>query len=119
MTTDQTILTFTDKAKKHIKASVEKAGGGHFRLWIKVTGCSGYMYMPEIVSMSQEHDLLVGQIDEVNIYLANDAVDIVRGTQVDFVTKSMGFSQLEFANPNATGLCGCGESFKLIGDKHA
>lgn len=107
------ILTLTDAAKRHILKSVAKEGGGHFRLWIKTTGCSGYMYMPEVVDAPQPDDVEVDQIDGVNIYLSSDAGYYVEGTTVDYVEKMKGFGQLQFDNPNATGLCGCGESFKL------
>ena len=107
------MLTFTDTAKQHIKEQVQKEAGKHFRLWVKTTGCSGYMYMPEIVAAPKEGDLEVCSIDEVTIYLDPAAVDLVRGTRVDYVEKMLGFKQMVFDNPNVTGLCGCGESIKL------
>src|ERR1700730_11432013 len=107
------MITFTQAAKKHITEQVQQGRGQHFRLWVKVTWCSGFMYMPEIVASPKENDLQIGEIGDVKIYLDKAAAEIVKGTEVDYVEKMLGFKQMVFNNPNATGLCGCGESFKL------
>lgn len=109
-------ITFTQAAKEHIKTQVQKEAGEHFRLWIKTTGCSGYMYMPEIVPAPKEGDIELDDIDGVKIFLDGNAADIIKGTEVDYIEKTLGFKQMVFNNPNATGMCGCGESFKLKGE---
>jgi iron-sulfur cluster assembly protein len=35
------------------------------------------------------------------------------GMQVDYVSDALGNAKFEFANPNETGRCGCGESFHV------
>lgn len=110
------MITFTNAAKKHIKDQVQKEAGNHFRLWVKTTGCSGYMYMPEIVDEPKPNDVEVAELDGIKIYLDQDAVAIIKGTEVDYIEKMLGFKQMVFNNPNATSLCGCGESFKLKGE---
>lgn len=110
------MITFTDAAKEHIKESVSKETGNCFRLWIKTTGCAGYMYMLEITEEPKENDVKVTEIDGINVYLDKDAIDILKNTEVDYIEKMMGFKQMVFHNPNAIGLCGCGESFKLKGE---
>lgn len=107
------MITFTKAAQSHIKEQVLKESGNHFRLWIKSTGCSGYMYMPEIINDPNENDVEVDQVDGVKIYIDSKAVDIIRGTEVDYIEKMLGFKQMVFNNPNVVGMCGCGESFKL------
>ena len=70
------MLTFTKAAKKHIQEQVHKEAGKHFRLWVKTTGCSGYMYMPEIINEPKQGDIEVGHIDDVKIFLDPKAADI-------------------------------------------
>lgn len=107
------ILSFTEAAKKHILKQITANGGNHFRLSIKRTGCSGYMYVPDIVSQAEQDDVIITQFDQHQILLDAKFVDLVQGTQVDYVSKSLGMKQLIFNNPNAESLCGCGESFTI------
>lgn len=107
------MLQFTQAAKDHIAKQVKAEAGNYLRIWIKRTGCSGYMYMPEVVVKQQEGDIEVAEFNGVKVFLEANSVDIIKDTEVDYVEKSFGFKQLVFNNPNATGLCGCGESFKL------
>src|SRR3990167_5178050 len=110
------MITLTDSAKQHIQKMLENKGkNAAFRLSVKQTGCSGYMYVPEIVLQKKETDIEIRDNDLL-IYIDDDAVPLIKGTKMDYVKKSLGVSQLEFYNPNAEGLCGCGESFQLKGE---
>ncbi|PIZ03965.1 MAG: Fe-S cluster assembly scaffold SufA [Gammaproteobacteria bacterium CG_4_10_14_0_8_um_filter_38_16] len=107
------MITLTAAATEHIQKMLEKKGeNATFRLSIKQTGCSGYMYIPEIVFEKKESDVVV-HADPILIYIDENAVTMIKGTVIDYVKKSLGQSQLEFNNPNAAGLCGCGESFQI------
>ncbi len=108
------ILSFSEAACSHIaKLLSEKGAGSVFHLSVKKTGCNGYMYVPTILSSAAEQDVCVPNVAPFSVYVAADCVSILTGTAVDFETKSFGFKQLTFDNPNAEGLCGCGESFNL------
>ena len=108
------IITLTDKAFNHVKKTIEHRGSGKgFRLSIKQTGCSGYMYVPEIVDAPHAGDIEVLTRDGITIYLDAACEAIVTGTKIDYVTKNLGMQQLEFDNPNVDSTCGCGESFNL------
>lgn len=107
------MIKLTDSAISHIQTMLKNKGeNAAFRLSIKKTGCSGYMYVPEIVTEKKESDIEVRQSNLI-IYIDNDAAPLIQGTVVDYVKKGLGVSQLEFQNPNAESLCGCGESFNL------
>lgn len=107
------IITITKAAANHINRILTKhPAGSFFRLSVKETGCSGYMYQPEIVQAPKENDVAV-VCSELKIYVDPDCVPLIQSTVMDFVQKPMGQSQLSFNNPNAEGLCGCGESFTL------
>lgn len=108
------LLSFTKAAVKHIQhimASKPNAIG--FRLAVKQTGCSGYMYVPEIISSVKEGDIHLEIAEGLPVYIDPNAKSLIQGTYVDYVQKALGQYALEFDNPNAEGLCGCGESFKL------
>lgn len=108
------LLTFTEKAVAHIQGILKNhAKGSHFRLSVKQTGCSGYMYVPDIVQAPKSTDVVVPFHNENVCYVDQDCISIIEGTEVDFVKKDFGMSQLSFNNPNADSLCGCGESFNL------
>ena len=120
MNDNKKMLTFTEKAKQHIltllqdKNNTPAGKSNHravFRLSIKQTGCTGWMYMPTIVDSPDDNDVLVYQ-DEFNAYVAETAIDAVKGTEVDYQAKSFQ-RQMVFNNPNADSMCGCGESFNL------
>lgn len=107
------MITLTEAALNHIqKMLINRGSNAAFRLSVKKTGCSGYMYVPEIVIEKKETDVEMHDGD-VLIYIDHDAAPLIKGTVVDYVKKSLGVSQLEFQNPNAESLCGCGESFNL------
>lgn len=107
------MLQFSDKAVAHIKKLMTQTPNAcGFRLTIKETGCSGFMYMPVIVTKKPEADLAL-TIQELTIFLDKNCVPLIEGTKVDLVDKGLGQQQLVFYNPNATGQCGCGESFKV------
>lgn len=107
------MITFTESAIQHIDNMLKDKGENTaFRLSVKKTGCSGYMYVPEIVTTKKESDIEVRESNLI-IYIDKEAVPLIQGTIVDYVKKTLGMSQLEFQNPNAESLCGCGESFNL------
>ncbi len=107
------MITLTESAIVHIQTMLKNRGeSAAFRLSIKKTGCSGYMYVPEIVAEKKESDIEVHE-SNLTIFIDKDAAPLIQGTVVDYVKKSLGVSQLEFRNPNAESLCGCGESFNL------
>ena len=51
-------------------------------------------------------------VNDIVIYIEPKALLFIIGTEVDFVETKLQ-SEFTFTNPNATGTCGCGESFSL------
>ncbi|HLD16703.1 MAG TPA: iron-sulfur cluster assembly accessory protein [Coxiellaceae bacterium] len=109
------VIQLTDSALQHIREMIDRNDARAFRLSVKQTGCSGYMYRPEVVTSAQKDDIVCKQ-DDVVIYLDLNSFTKIRGTVIDYTKKNLGQSQLVFHNPNATTLCGCGESFNLKED---
>lgn len=111
-------IQFSQAAMEHILEIIAKKGDGVFRLGVKQTGCSGYMYQPEVIETPLDGDVIGFQTAEFEAYVDPAAMSIVQGTTIDFVKKSFGMKQLVYDNPNADGLCGCGESFHLINENN-
>jgi iron-sulfur cluster assembly protein len=83
------------------------------RLAVVDGGCSGYEYKMEITSNPNPDDLVVEE-DKVVFYIDRQSAALINGMVIDFVD-SLVESGFKFINPNATGSCGCGKSFK-VGD---
>jgi len=112
------LLNMTPKAIAHIEKGIQEGNSGqHFRLAIKRTGCTGWMYRPELVAEPQVGDIEVPLQTSFKIFLDPACIDSIRGTVVDIEEKGLGFSQMVFNNPNVESLCGCGESFNVKSEK--
>ena len=111
------ILSITPRACEHLLSMLlAQENKTLFHLTVKTTGCNGYMYVPTLLAEHMESDVLVAINIPFPVYVSVDAIEIIRGTVIDFETKSFGMKQLTFSNPNAAGICGCGESFNLKKD---
>ncbi|MFV9988862.1 MAG: Fe-S cluster assembly scaffold SufA [Coxiella endosymbiont of Dermacentor nuttalli] len=114
------IIELTDTAYKHLQSLTKKRGKkSKFRLSVKKTGCSGYMYQPEVVEIPKESDIILKTTLGLIIFIDSQCVPLIKGTLVDYIKKDFGQYQLHFNNPNAISSCGCGESFYLREDKDA
>lgn len=113
-TENSNIIKLTNAAADHIASVIAKHMNGiALHLSVKQTGCSGYMYVPKVIEKINSNDVHVMTKQNINIYLDPDCIDLIKGTTINYVNKSLGMQQLEFNNPNAESLCGCGESFNL------
>jgi iron-sulfur cluster assembly protein len=111
---NEILINLTPKAVAHIEKGIKNSGTGHhFRLDIKRTVCTGWMYKPEIIAEPLVGDIEVPLFTSFKIFLDPDCIDAVRGTTVDIEEKGLGFTQMVFNNPNVDSLCGCGESFNV------
>jgi iron-sulfur cluster assembly protein len=79
------------------------------RFGVRRTGCSGWGYAVDLARDARPDDAVFEQ-DGVQIRVDGDAVELVDGTEIDFVKDGLG-EQFVFRNPNVAGECGCGESF--------
>lgn len=91
----------------HFLSQDDKALG--FRVSVKKMGCSGWGYEVELA-----HEVKTGELTMedkgVMLIVPQEAIDKVAGTVIDY--ERQGINQIfVYRNPNATGSCGCGESF--------
>jgi iron-sulfur cluster assembly protein len=108
----------TTSAAEHIRKSLTKRGAGlGLRVKVKPDGCSGYSYVVDYADVIEAEDTVFDD-QGVKIIIDAKSLPLLDGTEIDFVSKGLNRS-LEFHNPHAEHLCGCGESFSLKkGDNH-
>ncbi len=79
------------------------------RFGVKRTGCSGFAYVVDLAEAIGADDQVM-DIDGVAVVVDQKSLPLVDGTVIDFQRQGLNASFV-FHNPNATGECGCGESF--------
>lgn len=108
-------ITVTEKALRFFHRNAQQQGQADdqlIRLSVKTSGCSGFAYVMDFVDQAQGDDQLIELDDSLTLALDPEAVDVLRGTEIDLVTE--GLNQIiKFNNPNVVGECGCGESFSV------
>ena len=107
------VMRLTERAAERIgeiMSTTQKQAAG-LRIGVKNGGCAGMEYT---MDYAQEPEPLDEVIEErgVKLFLDAKAVLFLLGTEMDYKTDAFqsGFS---FTNPNAKGMCGCGESFHV------
>ncbi|PYG04517.1 MULTISPECIES: iron-sulfur cluster assembly accessory protein [unclassified Thioalkalivibrio] len=103
----------TDDAVRHILAQMEsdpEAVG--FRVEVKRTGCSGWMYSVDLVREPRPDDLVFRVDERLDVHVDPKSFEFIRGTEIDFQAEGL-TRQIVFHNPNVTAECGCGESFSV------
>lgn len=111
------LINITDAAVSHLQKMVKQRHAKYFRLSVKKSGCNGYRYHPEIMQAANEGDIHLQMPQGLLVAIDPTCVPIVEGMTVDYVSKGVGQSQLQFVNPNVQSECGCGESFSIKGEQ--
>ena len=121
LTTDSTLpsapppprqITLTASAAKRIKALNAQAGTDQmFRVTVNGGGCSGFQYEFKLDDQLNDDDLTFERDGSV-LVTDETSLDLIAGSEVDFVDDLMGQS-FKVKNPNAVASCGCGVSFTV------
>lgn len=82
------------------------------RLSVKQSGCTGWMYVVDLVDEAKADDMHLALEDDVELLIDPNAIPVVGGTEIDYVTEGVN-RQLKFNNPRVKDYCGCGESFSV------
>ena len=105
-------LCLTPRAEARVLEYLRRRGSGlGLRVGVTETGCSGYSYVLDYADEVKSGDVVMKQ-NELSIVVARESLPLLEGTEVDFIQKDLN-EQFVFSNPNATGECGCGESFTV------
>ncbi len=106
------MITITDKAAAELKrrtALGENAIG--VRLSVTNTGCSGHAYKMEHAFEKKDSEDKFEK-DGAVLFVPKMHMLMLLGTEIDYVEDKFN-SAFTYTNPNATGQCGCGESFQV------
>jgi iron-sulfur cluster insertion protein len=106
-------ITVTESAAKRIAFLREQEQVGDARLRIAVSGggCSGFQYGLSFDDQTNPDDR-VFERDGVGVVIDDVSLDLLNGSEVDFVEDLIGAS-FQIRNPNAASSCGCGNSFSI------
>ena len=80
------------------------------RLSVDGGGCAGFTYKFELGEM--EADDLVTSTDGVSLVVDPVSLELIQGSEVDYV-EDLGGASFKVTNPNAASGCGCGSSFSV------
>ena len=105
-------VTVTPAALAHFRRQLADQSGKSVRLSIKKSGCTGFMYVIDLVEQGPDDDVQYQLDDLVELRVARDALPILSGTEIDLVKEGIN-RQIKFHNPNVKDECGCGESFSV------
>jgi iron-sulfur cluster assembly protein len=106
------MITVTEAAKNRIieLLAEEKKDETYFlRVGVKGGGCSGLSYVLEFDNEEQEFDEI---FEDKGIKIVCDRKSILYlfGTELDY-SSGLNGKGFEFKNPQASRVCGCGQSF--------
>jgi len=106
-------IALTDSAVARIAALLAKASGpvAGVRLSTPKRGCSGLAYSIDYVETPRSGDEAV-HTPAGTLYVDGGSLLYLIGSTMDWVEDDFA-AGFVFANPNAKGACGCGESFTV------
>ena len=106
-------IVITDSAARRITALKEQeaATDAFLRIAVSGGGCSGFQYGLSFDDQQNPDDFLFEKSGVV-VVVDDVSLDLLNGSEVDFVEDLMGAS-FQIRNPNAASSCGCGNSFSI------
>src|ERR1051326_7910999 len=111
--TSERRITISDSAARRIAAlkTQEAAEGAFLRIAVSGGGCSGFQYG---LSFDEERnpDDVVFEDGGVRVVVDEVSLDLLNGSEVDFVEDLMG-APFQIKTRSAASSCGCGNSFSI------
>jgi iron-sulfur cluster assembly protein len=109
------MINVTDDALRAIRESIVAEGKSvadtYLRISVRGGGCSGMMYDLSVVESAADDDVVIER-EDVRIVVDKKSKVFLHGLTLEH-TSGLNGKGFVFANPNATGTCGCGESFSV------
>ena len=108
-------LTITDRAADRLKRLLSNNNEAEgVLLGVRTRGCNGLSYTLNYVTAGEPAPKGGEVVEEkgVTVHIHPKALFHVVGTEMDYKVDDVA-SEFVFKNPNATGSCGCGESFSV------
>lgn len=104
----QVTATAAEKIKEALQA--ENKPNLRLRIYVEGGGCSGMQYGLVFEEDEQDGDEILTH-EGFDILVDRFSAPYLTGVEIDYVTTLQG-AGFKINNPNATGSCGCGHSFK-------
>lgn len=110
------IVTLTDAAATKLAELTKEETSPEIglRVYVYSGGCSGYRYGMMLEDQPTADDNVL-TTNGVRVYIDNNSVPLISGSQIDYVDTLMG-AGFTVKNPNAVSGCGCGSSFRTADD---
>lgn len=106
-------VTLTEAAAERVKTMLAKRGHGiGIRFSTKVSGCTGFAYIVDYADEISDEDTVFESHGQ-KVVVPKKSLDLVDGTELDYVKESLLNEGFEFHNPKVKDVCGCGESFNV------
>ena len=106
------IITLSSSAARRIQwIANRQSKPAMLRLSVEGGGCSGFQYRYGLAESIEAEDI-VTETDGVQLVIDPMSLELVEGSEVDFV-ESLGGSAFRVTNPLAASGCGCGASFSV------
>jgi iron-sulfur cluster insertion protein len=112
-TQSERTITISPSAVRRIEEIRKMEGNESLLLRVAVGGggCSGFQYGFSLDDNVADDDR-VFETDGVKVVVDETSLDLLAGSEVDFV-EELGGSFFSMKNPNAASTCGCGSSFAI------
>jgi len=106
------MINVTEVAAQKIREALQAEGKEKLslRIYVEGGGCAGMQYGLVFEEKENEGDEVLAQ-DGFNILVDRFSAPYLEGIEIDYVTSLQG-AGFKINNPNATGSCGCGHSFR-------
>jgi len=103
-------IEITESAAEQLKRLIsQKEGALGVRLGVKTRGCNGVSYTMNYAESVAKFDEVVTD-KGVTVFIEPSALLKITGTVMDWKEDEVS-AEFTFSNPQATSVCGCGESF--------
>jgi iron-sulfur cluster assembly protein len=110
------MITITEKAYNHILKLRSELGEGNekyfLRVGVKGGGCSGFSYTMDFDDQANEKDEIIVVDDFLSVVINKVSLLYIFGTELNY-SDGLNGKGFEWINPQATRVCGCGESFAV------
>jgi len=107
------MINVTLAASEKIKEAIQAEGNPNLnlRIYVEGGGCSGLQYGLVFEDEEKDGDEVLDQ-EGFKILVDRFSAPYLSGIEIDYVNTLQG-AGFKINNPNATGSCGCGHSFKV------
>lgn len=110
------MITVTDKALDHILNLMDSENLNpekfNLRVGVKGGGCSGFSYYMEFDDEIKENDEILNIGNKLSVLIEKKCLLYLVGTELNY-SDGLNGKGFEWINPQATRVCGCGESFAV------